>query len=116
METVFKSFAGVFFLLLLTALGVSLIASSIQANNADRALLAYVERIENSNYSEEVIDACKADATAQFGNGRDDMLTVVTGTQNGKKHISYGRATLNYSFRIPVIGFNTRHSVSSVMT
>ena len=67
METVFKSFAGLFFFMLLTCMGVSLIASSIQAANANRALLGYVERIENSNYSDRVIDACKDDAKKQFG-------------------------------------------------
>ena len=49
METVFKSFAGLFFFFLLTSMGISLIASSIQAANANRALLGYVEKIENSN-------------------------------------------------------------------
>ncbi len=115
METVFKSFAGLFFFFLLTSMGISLIASSIQASNANRALLGYVEKIENSNYSDEVIEACRKDAKEQFGEGKD-ALEVVKARQNGKKHISYARATLNYSFRVPVIGFTTKHSVSSVMT
>lgn len=115
METVFKSFAGLFFILFLASIGVSLIASSIQAANADRALLGYVEQIENSNYSAEVIKACTDDANAQFGNGDGEALVIVQARRSGRQQISYARATLKYSFRIPVIGYGTTHTVSSVM-
>ncbi|MDD6551013.1 MAG: hypothetical protein PUF16_04465 [Lachnospiraceae bacterium] len=115
METIFKSFAGLFFFILLTGVGVSLIASSIQAANADRALLGYVEKIENSNYSDEVIKACRDDARMQFGNGESEALEIISSVQNGKKQVTYARATLNYYFRIPVIGYSSVHSVSSVM-
>ncbi|MQN01860.1 MAG: hypothetical protein DUD27_03870 [Lachnospiraceae bacterium] len=115
METVFKSFSGLFFFLMITSLGISLIASSIQASNANRALLGYVEEIENSNYSDDVIAACRNDAKVQFGEGKD-ALEVVKAAQNGKRQVSYARATLKYHFRIPFIGYDTTHSVSSVMT
>ena len=62
METVIKGFTGMFFLIVLTCMGVSIIASSIRSTKASEALMSYVSRIENSNYSDEVIISCKADA------------------------------------------------------
>lgn len=115
METVIKSFTGIFFLVVLTCMGVSIIGSSIRSTKADEALLSYVSRIENSNYSQEVIDSCKADARQQFGEESTDALEVVSVSQKGHSYPSYGRATLNYTYRIPLIGYNARHSISSVL-
>lgn len=115
METVIKGFTGIFILLLLTCMGISIIASSIRSTNASNALLSYVSRIENSNYSDDVIKACKADAKEQFGEDGDDALEVTSYRQNGKSNYTYGKATLNYTYRIPVIGYHSNHSISSVL-
>lgn len=115
METVIKGFTGVFLLIMLTCMGVSVIASSIRSTNASRALLSYVNRIENSNYSDDVIAACEQDAAQEFGEDGQDALRVVKYRQSGRENVSYGKATLNYTYRIPVIGYDLRHTISSVM-
>lgn len=114
METVIKSFTGVFFLVMLTCLGISIIGSSIRSTKASEALLSYVSRIENSNYSDEVIASCRKDAKEQFGEDGEEALDVVTLPQEGHSHTSYCRATLNYRYRIPLIGYDVKHSISSV--
>lgn len=115
METVIKSFTGIFFLVVLTCLGVSIIGSSIRSTKASEALLSYVSRIENSNYADDVIDSCRSDAQKQFGEEGQEALEVVSMAQEGHSYPSYGRATLNYTYRIPLIGYDTKHSISSVM-
>lgn len=115
METIIKSFTGIFFLLLISFTGVSIIASSIRSTKADEALLAYVSRIENSNFSEDVISACKKDAKEQFGENGKEALEVKAYHQKGHSYTSYGRATLNYTYRIPMIGYEKKHSISSVI-
>jgi len=115
METVIKGFTGMFFLIVLTCMGVSIIASSIRSTKASEALMSYVSRIENSNYSDEVIISCKADAKQQFGEDGGEALDVISVSQKGHSYPSYGRATLNYTYRIPLIGYASRHSISSVI-
>lgn len=115
METVIKSFTGIFFLVVLTCLGVSIIGSSIRSTKASEALLSYVSRIENSNYSREVIESCQSDAKEQFGENGQEALEVVSVPQKGHSYPSYGRATLNYTYRIPLIGYDSKHHISSVM-
>lgn len=115
METVIKGFMGIFLLILLTCTAVSVIASSIQSTNASEALLSYVNRIENSNYADDVIDACKSDAAKQFGEDEADALEITRYTQAGRSNVSYGKATLNYTYRIPMIGYTRNHSISSVL-
>lgn len=115
METVIKGFTGIFFLVLLTCIGISIIGSSIRSTKASEALLSYVSRIENSNYSQDVIDSCRADARKQFGEDGQEALEVVSVAQRGHSYPSYGRATLNYTYRIPMIGYDSHHTISSVL-
>ncbi|MDY6352252.1 hypothetical protein [Candidatus Weimeria sp. HCP3S3_B5] len=115
MESILKGFTGIFFLLVLTCFGISIIGSSIRSTKASQALLAYVSRIENSNYSDQVISSCKADAREQFGEDGREALDVVTAGQKGHSYQSYGRVTLNYTYRIPVIGYSSKHAISSVI-
>lgn len=108
METVIKAFTGVFFSLLIVYLGVGIISSSVDARNADSFMADCVSKIENSNYAQEVIDACKEDAGEQ-----QYELIVDTCVPEGSQKAVYGTATLKYEYTIPIIGMNAEHTINA---
>lgn len=65
MRSLFDSFLGFFFIIILMVTGLSIISASITAKNADANLSAYVAEIEESNFSKSVIQAVWKDADSR---------------------------------------------------
>ena len=103
MDSVVKAFLGVFFLLTMMFLGVGLIGAAIDAGKAEN----FATRISNSNFSESVIQACKEDAAAE---GYQCQVELVR--PSDRQRPTYGTLTLTYPFRIPLLSFETRETVT----
>lgn len=99
METIIKSFVGMFFALLLLLLGAGLIAASVNSRNAGAFAADCASRIENSDFAGSVIEECRRDAT-----DRGYELTVEVSEKAGQPEVKYGSLQLEYPFRIPLTG------------
>lgn len=102
MDTIIKAVSGIFFALILVYLSFGLLTTTMNAMNADSALANYVDRIENSNFSPDVIDACKQNAEDEFGPNALNIDLVKQAGCNYK--VSYGTASLKYKFIVPLLG------------
>ena len=104
MESIFKGFLGIFFLMIISFAGIGVIEASIEARNADAFLSESVSDIEAGHYNSQVILACKEDAAS-----RGYQLDVsIVGNDVGE---CCGRAKLWYQYRVPVLGLKQTHEV-----
>lgn len=106
MESIIKSFFGIFFILLLLTLGVALISSSIEARNADIYLADCVTRLQNSNLAMPVVGECQKEALEE--GYRLDVDIVSSANDSSRK---YARLKLAYNYSIPVIGLDREHTL-----
>ena len=106
MDSVFQSFLGIFFLVILLILGMGVIASSIDSTAAERALSDYSRRIEDSYFDPDVMECCRQDAA-----DHDRQLEIKTYRREGESEDSYGWARLTYEISIPVIGYTDTRSL-----
>ena len=103
---------GMFFIMLLTCLGIGLIEASVEAREADRFVTNAVARIEAGDYSEKVIDAVRDEArqkSEKQGRKFDFDVTIV---QNDNRE-TYGTATLIYEYRLAIIGMRQTHTITA---
>lgn len=104
MESIFKGFLGIFFLMIISCTGIGVIEASIEARNADSFLSESVSSIEAGHYNRQVISACMADAIS-----RGYLLDVdISGNDAGE---CCGRARLSYHYRVPILGLQQTHEV-----
>lgn len=106
METVIKTFVGLFFTMLLLILGIGMIAASVNARNAASFAADCTAQIENSDFSESVIESCGEEAE-----DRGYKLTVEVMSQETKPENKFGSLQLEYPFRIPLIGVGQQNVV-----
>ena len=109
MDTVFKAFSGIFFLMVLMVSGISLLFASIEAANADSFATAVANRVRASYFDERVIEECKKEADA-----RDYELKVLV-YRDGDTHECYGITDVSYVYAIPVFGVSEVFHVRSEM-
>lgn len=108
METVVKSFVGLFFSLILLILGIGIIAASVNARNAGAFAADCTTQIENSDFSDLVIADCRAEAEK-----RGYTLTVEVKEQPENSGNKFGRLILAYPFQIPLIGVRQQNTVEN---
>ena len=102
MESIFKSFLGIFFLLMLCCTGIGLVEASIEARGADSYLSRVVSQIEAGHYSSRVISDCKTDATSRGYELKVDIHKNDTGE-------CCGIASLTYRYNVPLLGLSQKH-------
>ena len=105
METVIKTYIGFFFMMAMLFLGSGIISASLESRNANAYANNFATRIENSNYSSAVVEQCRTEAQALGYN-----LTVTVKTSSNNAYAHYGLLTLNYQYRIPIIGVYQVHN------
>ncbi len=109
MDTIFKTFSGIFFLLVLMVAGLSLFFASLDAANADSFATSVSNRVRASYYNENVIAACKSEAERK-NYGLD--VSVYTDEKTGE---CYGITDVSYVYRVPVFGVSHTFHVTSEM-
>ncbi len=107
MDTIFKTFSGIFFLLVLMVAGLSLFFASIDAANADSFATSVTNRVRASYFNEDVIAYCKSEAQKR-NYGLD--VSVYTDEKTGE---CYGITDVSYVYRVPVFGVSHTFHVTS---
>lgn len=105
METVIKAYMGFFFMVAMLFLGAGILAASLESRNANAYANNYATRIENANYSKDVIDECVAEAKAL-----NYALTIDVKTSTNNAYSHYGLLTLRYQYSIPIVGIYQAHT------
>lgn len=100
MDNLIKGFLGVFFLLLISFLGLSLVHASMNARDADTFLSASAKQISNSNYAPTVIETCKEEARQ-----KGYRLSMETVQPKDRDRPVYGKLKLRYDFTVPILSF-----------
>lgn len=100
MESVIKSFLGVFFIMLVTVLGISLMSTAIFSRKMNSFASDIEYRVENSHFADGVINELKNEAKAN-----DCTLTIEKNTSSGDGRI-YGKMTLEYPYEIKILGID----------
>jgi len=118
MSQVFKSFMGVFFILLVLFLGTGIVSAQIDVSHALDYKADLVAELENSNYSAQVINGCIAQAAEQ-GYG----ISIKTFTEGGgtkvyttpsasdTTDVVMAEVVLTYPYRIGFLNSITEHQV-----
>ena len=107
MDTVLKTFTGIFLLLLLTAVSVGLIGATLSVNAAEMFYSEVSKKISVSNFSNHVIEECVTDAR-NHGYG----LSIDTSEVNksGKK---VGKGKMIYTFSVPILNIQKEYQIES---
>lgn len=108
MDVVIKAYTGMTCIVLLAFLGVGILLASIDAKNADSFAADCVTKIENSNYSNSVIEACKIDAV-----GLGYELTVNTYDDSMGNQV--GDLSLKYTYSLPIFNILDERFVVAYM-
>lgn len=105
MESIIKSALGVFFIMLISTLGISLMSAAIFSRNINSFASDSEYRIENSHFSDSVIENLKKEAEAKHC-----KLIVEKNISSGDGR-AYGRMTLEYPYEIKLLGINTTKKI-----
>ena len=103
MDTLIKTFSGVFFTLILTFIGISLLSSSMDARNAQAYMSEAVAEISASNCSTSTINYYETQDTTVDSSYE---FTVTNRTKSSTSEHYVATATLKYDFTIPLLGMS----------
>ena len=107
MSGIFKTFSGLFFLMVLMVAGLSLFFASIDAANADSFAMSVTDRIRASYFDKGVIEACRQEAgDKNYGLAVQLYKDETTGE-------CYGITDVSYVYRVPVFGVSHTFHVTS---
>lgn len=103
MSQIFKSYLGIFLLLLSTAVLIGIVNADMHSNTAGEFHSAVIAEIEESNFAEAVIEECKISAqnlgyTLEVNPVRDEDGNVVM-----------AEVILNYNYEIPFLSIKQAH-------
>lgn len=105
MEAIIKSFLGVFFIALITAVGISLLSASIYSRKMNSFATDIEKRVENSFFAPDVISSLQ-EAAKENG----CTLKIESGVSSGDGR-KYGRMTLEYPYEIKILGIKKTEKI-----
>lgn len=122
MKETFESLLGMFFLLLLMTVSMSCVAAGIDAYHADSVKTQYVQNIEDSHFSTDVLrqvfdsadeEGYDVDMTLYKDVDGENRVAVVCdkgelGDTNGTYMV---RLTLDFDYSFPLMGSVTKHTL-----
>lgn len=124
MKEIFESILGTFLLMLLMVGGMTCISASVDARHADLAKTEYVTRIEDSNFSKDVLQSVFASADEE---GYDIEMTIYKDNEDGTRTVSSDitsvdgigdvngtymvRLELSFDYSFPFMNAVTRHTL-----
>ena len=106
MGQVFKTFLGLFFLLITGIVGIGVVTAGIQSANARDYYAGVISEIECSNFNEAVTAACMQQAIKQ-----GYQLRIKTMAYDDLGHAKRAEVILNYQYAIPALNLVTDHQV-----
>jgi hypothetical protein len=119
MEQVIKTYLGIFLMMLLSTVGIGIVAAEAQICQARNFKSDVVVELENSNYNREVINACikQADELGyQLQVNLYEDSGAVTVCENGnvppvEKEVAMAEVILHYAYRMGPFHSKTEHSI-----
>lgn len=124
MKEIFESILGMFLLMLLMVGGMTCISASVDARHADLAKTEYVTRIEDSNFSKDVLQSVFTSADEE---GYDIEMTIYKDNEDGTRTVSSDivsadgigdvngtymvRLELSFDYSFPFMNAVTRHTL-----
>lgn len=119
MEQVIKTYLGIFLMMLLSTVGIGIVAAEAQICQARNFKSDVVVELENSNYNREVINACikQADELGyQLQVNLYEDSGAVTVCENGnvppvEKEVTMAEVILHYAYRMGPFHSKTEHSI-----
>lgn len=103
MESIWKTVLTFAVIILITVLGITITAVNVDVTAAGGYLEEVSVVIRESNYNEEVIDQCVAEASS---NGYILEVEVYESLEYAKSR--YARVRLSYPYRLPVLNISDR--------
>ena len=97
MESIIKSFMGIFFMMLLTFLGLGLLSAAIDTRNAELYASNVAQMIRCGNYAEDLVTLCEEEAKA------DGYIVDARVYRSEDGYRKYGVLTLDYEYEIPFL-------------
>ena len=104
MKVAIEAYVSVFIICICALLCACLISADLSAASARDAYTTYTLQLQDSNYADNVIAACRNEA--QMRGYTIDIIVYDEG--NGNKS---GSIELQYEYNIPVIGYSTRRYI-----
>lgn len=103
MEEIVKTFSSVFFMLLVTFMGASLVSASVDARNAQAYMTEAVSEISSAN--------CSSSVVSHYENHAKDVdesykFKVTNKTKSSSSEKYYATATLTYDYSLPILGIS----------
>ena len=119
MEQVIKTYLGIFLMMLLSTVGIGIVAAEAQICQARNFKSDVVVELENSNYNREVINACikQADELGyQLQVNLYEDSGDITVCENGnvppvEKEVTMAEVILHYAYRMGPFHSKTEHSI-----
>ena len=107
MDNIIKAFVGFFFMFAMMFASLSIINATISSRNAEAYANNAATKIEEANYSNDVINEVIEDAE-NYGY----TLTVDVETSATDNTTHFGLLTMKYSFSIPMFNIKQSHIVA----
>ncbi|MBO6215443.1 MAG: hypothetical protein J6N76_07900 [Lachnospiraceae bacterium] len=105
MEQIIKAFLGLYLILTMVVVGISVMNTSIQAKNADKVLDTLALAWEASDYrlTDEMLSK----------NLEDDYSVTTKKARSGANgKTEYATMTLRYKYRLPILGLDIDREIS----
>lgn len=109
MKVAIEAYVSIFIICICALLCVCLISADIEVANARDAYTTYTLQLQDSNFADAVIVACKSDAASR---GYVVNITMFE-DDNGNRS---GTVELQYDYTIPVIGYTTQRYIRGYST
>lgn len=112
MDSLPKTFLALILLLIIVLAGAGVVSTGIDASNAEHYLADVTAEIEDSNFSESIINGC-IDKVANTANNYES-LTVVKMDNDHDGFTDAANLTLTYRYTIPFLNIGkSEHVVTS---
>lgn len=106
MKVAIEAYVSIFIICICALLCVCLISADMGVANARDAYTTYTLQLQDSNYADSVVEACKSDAASR------GYIMNITVYELGDGSRS-GTIELQYEYSIPVIGYSTQRYIRS---
>jgi hypothetical protein len=100
MGQITKGMLGIFFLFLVTVVGLGINMAQVETSAAQRYYSDTVAEIKNSNFNTKVMDACKEQAA---NNGYSLAIRPINDSEN---NVNMAEVTLQYPYRIGIFALD----------
>ena len=104
MKAAIEAYVSVFIICLCVLLCVCLISADLNVASARDAYTTYTLQLQDSNYADAVVSACRADATNRGYTLNITVHEIGDGSRSGS-------VEMQYEYYIPIIGYSAQRYI-----